>query len=76
MKLIYNINPKKYLLTYATTKLLEKISSGYNCNANDIRFQNTSYWLVFLPNLELLLDFEKWLVKHKRGLKIALKHSV
>lgn len=75
MKLIYNINPKKYLLTYATTKLLEKISSGYNCNANDIRFQNTSYWLVFLPNLELLLDF-KWLVKHKRGLKIALKHSV
>ena len=22
MKLIYNINPKKYLLTYATTKLL------------------------------------------------------
>lgn len=59
MKLIYNINPKKYLLTYATTKLLEKISSGYNCNANDIRFQNTSYWLVFLPNLELLLDFEE-----------------
>lgn len=76
MKLIYNINPEKYLLTYATTKLLEKISSGYNCNANDIRFQNTSYWLVFLPNLELLLDFEKWLVKHKRVLKIALKHSV
>ena len=76
MKLIYNINPEKYLLTYATTKLLEKISSGYNCNANDIRFQNTSYWLVFLPNLELLLDFEEWLVKHKRVLKIALKHSV
>lgn len=76
MKLIYNINPKKYLLTYATTKLLEKISSGYNCNANDIRFQNTSYWLVFLPNLELLLDFEEMVVKHKRGLKIALKHSV
>ena len=67
MKLIYNINPKKYLLTYATTKLLEKISSGYNCNANDIRFQNTSYWLVFLPNLELLLDFEEMACQAQTG---------
>ena len=36
------------------TQQVQAVTSD-NCNANDIRFQNTSYWLFFFPNLELLL---------------------
>lgn len=73
MKLVYNINPEKHLLTYAITKLPEKISSRYSCNANDIRFQNIFYRLVFLLNLELLSNSEEWVPQAQKIPKMTLK---
>ena len=73
MKLIYNINSKKYLLTYATTKLPKKISSGYSCNANDIRFQNIFYRLIFCSIWNFYQIPKEWVPQAQKIPKMTLK---